>query len=150
MSNEQAFWKSKSLKEMTEAEWESLCDGCARCCLHKLDFVDTGRVQYTAVGCQYLDSDKCQCTQYQKRHELVPDCIKVTPEMLEQDCTWLPKTCAYRRLHEGRDLASWHPLVSGDPESVHKAGKSVRGKFLSEEHVPDEALHDYLITWIKV
>lgn len=144
------FWKTKTMDEMTEQEWESLCDGCARCCLHKLDFIDEKRVQYTAVGCQYLDSEKCQCTKYAERHVLVPDCVKVSPDMLREDCTWLPKTCAYRRLYEGRDLAKWHPLVSGDPDSVHKAGISVRGKYLSEENVPPDALEDYLITWIKV
>jgi len=142
------FWKTKTLDEMTEDEWESLCDGCARCCLHKLDFIDEGHLQYTAVACRYLDSDKCQCTNYAKRHELVPDCVKVTPEMLREDCTWLPKTCGYRRVYEGRDLARWHPLRTGRKESVHEAGISVRGKSISEEGVPEEALEDYLITWI--
>ena len=143
------FWKHKSMDEMSESEWESLCDGCARCCLQKIDFIDIKKLYYTAVSCKYLDSEKCQCTQYKKRHELVPDCVKVTPDMLRDDCTWLPKTCAYRRVAEGRDIPRWHPLKTGRPESVHEAGISVRGKTISEEDVPEDALDDYIIHWVK-
>jgi uncharacterized cysteine cluster protein YcgN (CxxCxxCC family) len=149
MKNKKEFWKTKGMDEMSSSEWESLCDGCARCCMHKIEFEDIQELHYTAVTCRYLDTDKCQCTQYKKRHELVPDCVKVSPEMLREDCSWLPKSCAYRRLAEGRNLPKWHPLRTGRKESVHEAGKSVRGKTISENDVPDEALHEYIIHWVK-
>jgi len=149
MKNKKEFWKTKGMDEMSSIEWESLCDGCARCCMHKIEFEDIQELHYTAVTCRYLDTDKCQCTQYKKRHELVPDCVKVSPEMLREDCSWLPKSCAYRRLAEGRNLPKWHPLRTGRKESVHEAGKSVRGKTISENDVPDEALHEYIIHWVK-
>lgn len=149
MPNKDQFWKTKSIDEMSDSEWESLCDGCARCCLHKLDFEDINEVHYTAVSCQYLDMEKCQCTQYTKRHELVPDCVKVSPDMLREDSTWLPTTCAYRLISDGQDIPEWHPLKTGRLESVHEAGISVRGKSISELGVPDEELEEYIIDWVK-
>jgi len=142
-----SFWKDKTLEEMTDAEWESLCDGCARCCLIKLEDADTGEVHYTSLVCNLLDTERCQCTRYPQRHELVPDCIQFTPE-LAATLSWLPDTCAYRVLAEGLDLPEWHPLVSGRPESVHEAGISVRGRVLPVRTVPEDDQEDYVIRWV--
>ena len=142
-----AFWKHKPMAEMTTDEWESLCDGCARCCLHKLEDIDTGDVYYTAVSCQYLGQD-CRCGDYPNRHELVPECVVLTPERVEE-FHWLPTTCAYRLVAEGKDLAWWHPLVSGDPETVHEAGISVRGKTVDERYVHPDEFEERVITWVE-
>lgn len=120
------FWQAKSLDEMSHAEWEALCDGCGRCCLLKLEDEDTGDVYLTKLACKLLDLGQCRCRDYPKRHEIVHDCLSISPESVRR-LNWLPTTCAYRRLSEGRGLAWWHPLVSGDPETVHQAGISVRG-----------------------
>jgi len=125
------FWKVKPLERMTRAEWESLCDGCGRCCLHKLRDEDTDAVAHTNVACRLLTIETCRCADYANRRAWVPDCVKLTPKRLSA-IDWLPPTCAYRMLAEGRDLAWWHPLVSGDPETVHRAGVSVRGKAIRE------------------
>ncbi len=124
------FWKVKQLEEMTPSEWESLCDGCGRCCLHKLRHEDDA-LSFTNVACQLLDLDTCQCKDYARRHRRVPDCVRLTPATV-REVDWLPPSCAYRRLAEGKDLAWWHPLVSGDPRTVHEAGVSVRGRAVSE------------------
>ena len=142
-----SFWKEKTLEEMTDAEWESLCDGCARCCLIKLEDADTSEVHYTSLACNLLDIDRCRCTGYPRRHELVPDCIHFTPE-LAATLSWLPDTCAYRLLAEGLDLPAWHPLVSGRRESVHEAGISVRGRAIPVRMVADEDQEDYVIDWV--
>ena len=142
------FWRHKRLAELSRAEWEALCDGCGRCCLHKLEDTDTREVTYTRVACRLLDLDTCRCTDYANRRRHVPDCVRITAAMLK-DCDWLPWTCAYRRLAEGRDLAWWHPLVSGDPATVVRAGISVRGRVLSERHVAPEGLDEHEIRWIR-
>ena len=116
-----SFWQEKTLEQMSSAEWESLCDGCARCCLIKLEDADTGDVHYTSLVCDLLDADRCRCTRYPQRHELVPDCIQFTPE-LAATLAWLPDTCAYRLIAEGLDLPEWHPLVSGRAESCARSG----------------------------
>jgi uncharacterized cysteine cluster protein YcgN (CxxCxxCC family) len=147
MSDAPAFWKTKSLEEMTPKEWESLCDGCGRCCLHKVIYEDrdsADQLQFTNVACRLLDLHSCQCSKYPTRKRYVPDCVKLTPEELRQ-ITWLPPSCAYRRLAEGRDLAWWHPLVSGDPETVHTAGISVRGRAISERVAGP--LEHHLVEW---
>jgi hypothetical protein len=143
-----AFWQSKRLAEMTPAEWESLCDGCGRCCLKKLEDESTGKVVYTDVACRLLDPERCRCTRYEKRHELVQDCVALDASSTET-MRWLPTTCAYRRLAEGKPLEWWHPLVSGDPETVHHAGISVRGRTLPENAVGDDELQTRVIRWIK-
>ncbi len=138
------FWKRKTLTEMTREEWESLCDGCARCCLAKLEDEDTGEIAYTNVACRLLDHETCRCTKYAKRSLFVPDCITLTPDNVSR-LHWMPSTCAYRLLAEGKDLPAWHPLVSGDPNSVHYAGISVRGRAVPERRAID--LEDYIVTW---
>jgi len=140
------FWRTKTLAEMNEAEWESLCDGCGRCCLNKLEDADTGEIFFTDVACRLFDAGACRCTDYLNRHDRVADCIPLTAENAGE-LTWLPPTCGYRLLAEGRDLYWWHPLVSGDPRSVHEAGISVRGRVLSETDVPESELENYVVKW---
>jgi uncharacterized cysteine cluster protein YcgN (CxxCxxCC family) len=142
------FWKEKSLKEMTSQEWESLCDGCAKCCLLKLEDDETGRVYYTDVACQYLSENDCRCTQYVDRNRLVPQCVWLKPENVTE-FKWLPQTCAYRLIGEGKDLPWWHPLVSGSTSTVHESGESIRGKIVSEEHVHPAELEERIIHWVN-
>jgi len=130
---EAPFWERKKLEQMSPAEWESLCDGCAKCCLHKLEDIDTGELAFTNVACRLLDIGACQCGDYERRNTLVPDCVVLNPKNVSE-LVWMPATCAYRLLAEGKPLAHWHPLVSGDPDSVHRAGISVRGRCISERH----------------
>ncbi len=138
------FWEVKRLAEMSAAEWESLCDGCGRCCLIRLEDEDTGEIVPTRVACRLFDARSCTCSNYAHRKRHVPDCIKLTPHNVAR-LDWMPSTCAYRRLHEGRGLAAWHPLVSGDPSSVHQAGISVRGQVISETDLADpEDAFDFL------
>jgi len=134
---------------MTSAQWEALCDGCARCCLHKLQDAYTERIYYTDVACRLLDQQQCRCTSYARRRELVPDCVVLTPENLGK-LGWLPDTCAYRLLDEGKPLPAWHPLVSGDRDTVHLADISVRGCVVSEDLVDEDDLEDRIIDWIVV
>jgi hypothetical protein len=140
------FWRTKSLAEMTGPEWESLCDGCARCCLNKLEYEDTGEIEWTDVACRLLDDDTCRCRDYAHRHRRVPDCLALTAENVPR-LTWLPPTCGYRLVAEGRDLYWWHPLVSGDPETVHAAGISVRHRTVSETVVPVADFDDHVVAW---
>jgi uncharacterized cysteine cluster protein YcgN (CxxCxxCC family) len=139
---DQPFWRTKTLDEMNHAEWESLCDGCGRCCLVKLEDEDTGEIHFTDIGCKLLDGKTCRCLDYNRRHARVPDCVRLTPAAVRR-LPWLPVTCAYRLLAEGKDLFDWHPLKSGSRESVREAGVSVSGRVkasetdLSPEHWPD-------------
>ena len=138
------FWCTKTLKEMTRPEWESLCDGCGRCCLHKLRDDDTDRVHHTDVACRLLDLESCRCSDYEHRRKSVPDCVTLTAACIKL-FDWLPPSCAYRLLDEGKELQWWHPLVSGDPDTVHQAGISVRGRARRERDAGD--LEDHTVTW---
>jgi len=147
MKDDTPFWRRKALEEMTPGEWESLCDGCGRCCLVKLEDEDSGEILFTDVGCTLLDGTSCRCRNYPQRQSIVPDCVRLTPDVV-RTLTWLPPTCAYRLVREGSDLYWWHPLVSGDPETVHAAGVSVRGRLsASEDDVSLEDIVDYIVTW---
>jgi uncharacterized protein len=141
MTRPEPFWKTKTLAEMSAAEWESLCDGCGRCCLVKLEDEDSGRVYFTDVACHLFDPATCRCRDYANRSARVSDCVKLEPGNVSE-LGWLPKTCAYRLLSEGKSLAWWHPLVSGRPETVVEAGISMRGRTISEKDVPDSELED--------
>jgi uncharacterized protein len=141
------FWKTKTLEEMSDAEWESLCDGCGRCCLNKLEDEDTGRIYYTHISCKLLDANLCACKDYPNRSDQVPDCVRLTPDNV-RSLSWLPHSCGYKLAAEKRDLYWWHPLISGSRQTVHEAGVSVRGRVeASEETVPDEELEDHIVSW---
>ena len=140
------FWQTKTLLQMTNAQWESLCDGCARCCLNKLEDWDTTEIYWTNVACQLLDHDSCKCKDYENRRSLMPDCIQLTREKINE-ITWLPPTCAYRLINEGKNLYDWHPLNSNDPNSIHEAGISVRGRIIAEEDMDIEDLENHIVEW---
>ena len=140
------FWKTKRLGQMTPAEWESLCDGCGRCCLLKFYDPEADTYHFTDVACKLLDLESCRCSRYEKRQSIVKDCIKLTPRNVRR-LRWVPPTCAYRLVAEGRDLYWWHPLVSGDPNTVHEAGISARGRIVSEESVPEAEVENRIVAW---
>lgn len=144
MTGSVPFWQAKRLEEMTDAEWESLCDGCGRCCLHKLRDEDSGALSFTNVACRLLDLHTCRCSDYAARQRRVPDCVQLSPAALRR-IDWLPPSCAYRRLAEGRGLPWWHPLVSGNPETVHRAGVSVRDRAVSEKRAGP--LEHHVVDW---
>jgi uncharacterized cysteine cluster protein YcgN (CxxCxxCC family) len=144
MPKTERFWETKSLLEMSQEEWEALCDGCGRCCLVKLEDEDSGAIYPTSVSCRLLDTASCRCNDYANRHDKVPDCVKLGPENVSS-LGWLPETCAYRRIADGLGLEWWHPLVSGDAQSVVAAGISVSGKVTPESEVAEEDLVDYMI-----
>jgi len=130
------FWETTSLADMTDTQWESLCDGCALCCLHKLEDADSGEVYFSNLACRLLDTETCRCNDYRNRAREVPDCLQLR-EQQPQVFRWLPASCAYRRLYENKGLPDWHPLLTGDAHSVHEAGVSARGKVLSERDTSD-------------
>ena len=144
--NAEPFWRAKTLRQMSSEEWESLCDGCGKCCLVKLIDDLTDELLFTTVACRLLDCHSCRCGDYENRKAIVPDCVVLSPRVVE-DLPWMPSTCAYRLVHEGKDLQWWHPLISGRAETVHEAGISVRGRAVSERDVPDESLPDYIDDW---
>ena len=131
---------------MNDAEWESLCDGCGRCCLNKLEDWETGEIAWTSVACTLLDGETCRCKDYDNRQATVPDCIRLTTEEV-RSITWLPPTCAYRLVRDGEDLYWWHYLVSGDHETVHQAGISVRGRTVPEDGIELDDYQDYIVEW---
>lgn len=142
------FWQTKSLQQMTSSEWESLCDGCAKCCLHKLEDEESGDVYYTKVVCRYLDEERCQCQHYQERQQLVPTCVWLKPEDVKE-FHWLPSTCSYRLIAEGKPLPDWHHLVSGSDQTVHQQGISVRNRVLSDEHVHPDGYEEHIVHWVE-
>jgi uncharacterized cysteine cluster protein YcgN (CxxCxxCC family) len=143
---DEPFWLAKSLNDMTQGEWESLCDGCGRCCLNKLEDYDTGEISWTNIACRLLDQESCRCRDYANRHDEVADCLPLTLASVKT-MTWLPPTCAYRLVAEKKQLYWWHYLVSGDRETVHQAGVSVRGRTISEAGLTVEDFERYIVTW---
>ncbi len=146
--NMSRFWEHKKLAEMSAPEWESLCDGCAKCCLKKLEDEDTGEVYYTAVACRLLDEKKCRCKDYPNRLKKVPDCLQLREENIGE-FHWLPNTCAYRLLAENKPLPEWHYLISGDKNSVHKYGASIKDRVLNEEYIHPDDLEEHIINWVN-
>jgi len=139
------FWESVPLNKMTDDEWEALCDGCGRCCLNKLEDPDTGHVALTRIACRLLDNESCRCAQYDIRHQFVPECIRMTSETIAKHAYWLPNTCAYKLLHEGKKLPDWHTLLTGTEQSVHAAGISVQGWSIPEFEVPEDEWEDHIV-----
>lgn len=141
-----AYWEEKSLDEMTPKEWEDLCDGCGKCCMNKLEDEDTGELFFTNVACRLFDAKTCQCKDYKKRHRIVGDCVSLTPKKVRR-LSWLPTTCAYRLLAEGKGLPDWHHLISGSRNTIHNKGFSMKHKTLCETKVDD--LEKHLVDWIN-
>jgi uncharacterized protein len=139
------FWEKYPVDRLTQAEWEALCDGCGKCCLNKLEDEETGEVALTRIACRLLDDSTCRCGQYPIRHQFVPECIVLSPQNMDKNLYWMPETCAYKLLWQGKRLFDWHPLISGDPQTVHDAGISVQGITIPEFDVPEEDWEDYII-----
>ncbi len=139
------FWEKHHPKDLTRKEWEALCDGCGKCCLNKLEDEDTGKVDLTCVSCRLLDDETCLCAQYETRHQFVPECIVLSPDNMERNLYWIPETCAYKLLWLGKPLYDWHPLISGDPHSVHAAGVSMQNRTVPEFEVHEDDWDDYII-----
>ncbi|NKB28555.1 MAG: YcgN family cysteine cluster protein [Rhodobacteraceae bacterium] len=139
------FWERVPLQNLSPREWEALCDGCGKCCLNKLEDEDTAEVAFTRVACRLLDDTTCRCAHYEQRKVFVSECVVLTPQNIGESAYWMPQACAYRLLHEGKALPDWHPLISGDPQTVHDAGVSVQGITVSEFDVPEDDWEDYVI-----
>ena len=139
------FWEKKPMAKLSKREWEALCDGCGKCCLNKIEDEETGRVYLTRVACRLFDDATCKCGQYEIRHQFVPECIVLRPDNIDEHAYWMPRTCAYRLVWQGKPLPNWHPLVSGDPETVHDAGVSMRGRTVAEFEVDEDDWEDHLI-----
>ncbi len=139
------FWERKSMDKMSPDEWEALCDGCGKCCLNKLEDEDTGHVVTTRVACRLFDDNTCRCSQYEIRHQFVPECIVMSPDTIREHAYWLPSTCAYKLVAEGKPLPEWHPLLTGDPETVHRSGASIRHRTVPEFEVGEDDWEDHII-----
>jgi uncharacterized cysteine cluster protein YcgN (CxxCxxCC family) len=139
------FWENKPLTKMNQAEWEAVCDGCGKCCLNKLEDEDTGEVVMTRIACRLLDNETCLCAQYPIRHQFVPECIVLTPKTLEENMYWLPQTCGYRLLSEGRPLYDWHPLIAGNSDAIHEAGVTMQGRTIPEFKIDEDDWEDHII-----
>lgn len=150
MNDQPPFWKLKPLTALSDAEWESLCDGCGKCCLVKLEDDESGEVHYTSLACRLLDPQTCRCGNYELRFSLVPQCVRVTPQTIKEDLTWMPRNCAYRRLAEGKDLPDWHPLVTGDPASTLTSGNSAAGWITPEYEVQMAEWEEYVVSDQKI
>ena len=142
------WWNRLSLQELDKDQWEALCDGCAKCCLHKLEDEDSGEVFYTRIRCQYLDEDSCRCSDYPRRSVMVPHCIHLDKGSVA-DLDWLPVTCAYRLRSRGEPLPEWHYLVSGSRETVHREGVSIRGRAVSDEYVHPDGFEEHIVQWVE-
>lgn len=139
------FWETVPLSRMTRAEWEALCDGCGKCCMNKLEDEDTGEVALTRVACRLFDDTTCRCGQYEERHQFVPECIVLKPTNMDTHAYWMPDTCAYKLLWQGKPLYDWHPLISGTPDSVHEAGVSMQGRTVPEFEIDEDDWEDHII-----
>ncbi|SFO23969.1 hypothetical protein SAMN04487859_12065 [Roseovarius lutimaris] len=139
------FWKTTPLERMTQAEWEALCDGCGKCCMNKLEDEDSGEVVLTRIACRLFDDTTCRCSQYPIRHQFVPECISLSPQNLDSHLYWMPETCAYKLLHQGKPLYDWHPLISGDEQSVHDARVSMQSRTLPEFEISEDDWEDHII-----
>jgi uncharacterized cysteine cluster protein YcgN (CxxCxxCC family) len=139
------YWETTRLDRMTRAEWEALCDGCGKCCMNKLEDEESGEVAFTRVACRLFDDTSCLCAQYPIRHQFVPECITLKPHTIESHAYWLPETCAYKLLYEGKPLFDWHPLISGDANSVHEAVVSMRHRTVPEFEVSEDDWEDHII-----
>jgi uncharacterized protein len=148
MSTQDKFWENKSLEQMNTKEWELLCDGCGKCCLHKLEDENSGEIAYTRVICRYFEESSCRCQVYASRKTLVPTCVILQPDNLK-DLPWMPSTCAYRLLYEGKNLPDWHPLISGNREAIVESGITVSGKVISEEYVHEDGYDEHLVRWVE-
>ena len=141
------FWRTKTLAELDQQEWESLCDGCGRCCLVKLEDEDDGRILPTNVACRLFDAERCTCHDYENRTARVPDCLQLTPALVAE-LKWLPPSCAYRLVHEGQDLPDWHHLKTGSRDTVHEAGASVRGRISAfEDDIVEDDWPKHIVQW---
>lgn len=139
------FWETVPLERMTRAEWEALCDGCGKCCMNKLEDEDTAEVALTNVACRLFDDATCRCSQYDIRHQFVPECIVLKPQNMDRNLYWMPETCAYKLLWQGRPLFDWHPLISGDADTVHRAGVSMQGRTVPEFEVDEDDWEEHII-----
>lgn len=139
------FWERKPIDRLNDAEWEALCDGCGKCCMNKLEDEDSGDVVLTNVACRLFDDTTCRCAQYPIRHQFVPDCIVLKPGNIKDNLYWMPETCAYRLVFEGRPLFDWHPLISGTPDTVHLASVSMQSATVPEFEIPEDDWEDYVI-----
>ncbi|MEX1235358.1 MAG: YcgN family cysteine cluster protein [Roseovarius sp.] len=139
------YWEDTPLTRMTRPEWEALCDGCGKCCMNKLEDEDTGEVVMTRVACRLFDDTSCQCAQYPIRHQFVPECIVLKPTNMDANLYWMPETCAYKLLWQGKKLYDWHPLISGDPQSVHDAGVSMQSRTVPEFEIDEDDWEDHII-----
>ena len=139
------FWETVPLAKMTRAEWEALCDGCGKCCMNKLEDEDTGEVVLTNVACRLFDDATCQCSQYAIRHQFVSECIVLKPQTMDKNLYWMPETCAYKLLWQGKPLYAWHPLLSGTPDSVHAANVSMQGRTVPEFEIDEDDWEDHII-----
>ena len=139
------FWETVPLAKMTRAEWEALCDGCGKCCMNKLEDEDTGEVVLTNVACRLFDDPTCQCSQYAIRHQFVPECIVLKPQTMDKNLYWMPETCAYKLLWQGKPLYAWHPLLSGTSDSVHAANVSMQGRTVPEFEIDEDDWEDHII-----
>lgn len=147
MVSHNKFWKTLTLEQMNQSQWESLCDGCGKCCLNQLEDEDSGQLVFTDISCKLFDSQSCKCKNYPKRKRFVSDCQVLTPKKVRK-LTWLPSTCAYRLVANGEDLPDWHHLVSGSTKTIHKTGNSVKNKVISEEFVKEDDFEDHVVDWI--
>ena len=146
MTKENAWWDEKHLSEMSRSEWEQICDHCGKCCLHKLEDETDNTVYYTDIACYLVNKDSCYCGDYENRRTLVPECVQLSVDNLDQ-INWMPPSCSYRLLKQGQALPSWHHLITGDKESIHRCGKSIKARYVSETEVEEDEFEEHVVEW---